>query len=83
MDATPMASQIKEHMEIVDSNDEIFAVVDGIEGGAIKVTKGPHGQHHYIPMTWVSHVDTHVHLNVTDDQAMRRWTTEAPQEATS
>jgi len=71
-------SQIQEHMEIVGSNDQFFAIVDNLEGDAIKITKDAEGHHHYIPISWVSHVDTHVHLNVTGDQAMQQWTTEAP-----
>lgn len=78
MDTGQMASQIKEHMEIVGSNDQFFAIVDNVEGDAIKITKDAEGRHHYIPMSWVDHVDEHVHLNVPGDQAMQQWTTEEP-----
>jgi hypothetical protein len=27
-----------------------------------------------IPVSWVHHVDGHVHLNVTKDEAKARWT---------
>jgi hypothetical protein len=27
-----------------------------------------------IPVSWVDHVDEHVHLNVTKDEARARWT---------
>jgi hypothetical protein len=27
-----------------------------------------------IPVSWVHHVDEHVHLNVTKDEARARWT---------
>ena len=31
----------------------------------IKLTKNssPDGQHHFVPVAWIDHVDTHVHLN--------------------
>ena len=31
-------------------------------------------KHHLIPVSWVDHVDEHVHLNVTKDDAKARWT---------
>lgn len=79
MDQKAMASQIKEHMEIVGSNDQYFAIVDDVEGDAIKVTKDEQGQHHYIPMAWVERVDEHVHLSRPGDQVMTEWTTDPPQ----
>ena len=27
-----------------------------------------------IPVSWVDHVDEHVHLNLTKDEAKSRWT---------
>lgn len=77
MDTQQMASRIKEHMEVVGSNDQHFAIVDEIEGQRIKLTKDAQGKHHYIPMSWVARVDEHVHINKPGDQAMREWTTEA------
>ena len=74
MDTSQMASRIKEHMEDVGSNDQYFAIVDNVEGDAIKLTKDDQGQHHYIPLSWVSQVDEHVHINLPGDQAMREWT---------
>jgi hypothetical protein len=44
-----------------------FHEVDYLEGSdKIKLTKesSPDGQHHhFIPLSWVDHVDQHVHLN--------------------
>ena len=31
-------------------------------------------RHRMIPVSWVDHVDEHVHLNLTKDEAKARWT---------
>lgn len=73
------ASQIKEHMPVVCSNDGQFAVVDHMEGAtSIKLAKDTKGQHHYIPLSWVRSVDTKVHVDRPGDQAMREWSTSVP-----
>lgn len=79
MDQAKMASKIKEHMEVVGSNDQYFAIVDNVEGVAIKLTKDEQGHHHFIPMSWVIRVDEHVHIDRPGDQAMAEWSTETPQ----
>jgi len=67
---------IKPHMPVVCSNNRQFAVVDHLEGrDFIKLAKDASGQHHYIPLTWVSSVDDKVHVDRPGDQAMREWTT--------
>jgi hypothetical protein len=76
------ANQIKPHMPVVCSNDGQFAVVDHIQGTqAIKLTKDAQGQHHYIPLKWVTRVDDKVHVDRPGQQAMREWSTSAPPEA--
>ena len=73
------ANQIKPHMPVVGSNDGQFATVDHMEGkDAIKLTKDASGKHHYIPLSWVTLVDDKVHIDRSEDQAMRDWKT-APQ----
>ena len=42
---------------------------------AKKYAKDASGQHHYIPLTWVTSVDDKVHVDRPGDQAMREWTT--------
>jgi hypothetical protein len=70
-------------MPVVCSNDGQFAVVDHIEGTEmIKLAKDKSGQHHYIPINWVTAVDDKVHVDRPGDQAMRQWSTEAPQSGT-
>lgn len=73
------ASQIKEHMPVVCSENGQFAVVDHMEGtDTIKLTKDDKGKHHFIPMSWVRSVDDKVHIDRPGDQAMRDWSTQGP-----
>jgi hypothetical protein len=47
----------------------------------IKLAKDDKGQHHYIPMKWVTSVDDKVHVDRPGTQAMKEWSTEAPKKA--
>ena len=51
--------------------------VDHVDGNYIKLTRNgsPDGQHHWIPMDWVTRVDAQVHVDRPGDQAMREWST--------
>ena len=53
--------------------------VDHVEGGAIKLTRNdsPDGQHHFVPASWVDHVDNHVHLTKNADETKRNWKSDA------
>jgi hypothetical protein len=44
--------------------------------------KDSEGQHHYIPLSWVTKVDSKVHLGRTSDMAMKEWSTSAKPAAT-
>ncbi len=66
-------TQIKEHMPVVCSDGGQFATVDRVEANSIKLTKDESGQHHWIPLEWVTRVDEHVHVDRPGDQAMREW----------
>ena len=69
-------SQIRPEAPVVCSNNGQFAVVDHVEGtDCIKLKKDDSGQHHYIPMSWVTMVDDKVHVDRPGDQAKREWTT--------
>ena len=63
----PDMSQIKEHMDVISSDRKTVGKVDQLDGtDKIKLTKqsSPDGQHHhFIPLSWVDHVDQHIHLN--------------------
>jgi hypothetical protein len=69
-------SQIKPDAPVVCSRDGQFATVDHMEGpDVIKLKRDKNGQHHYIPLSWVSSVDDKVHVDRPGDQAMREWST--------
>lgn len=59
-------AKIKEHMDVLDSAGKKIGRVDHLEGpDKIKLTKAdsPDGKHHLVPVSWIDHVDTQVHLN--------------------
>ncbi len=79
LDSTTAQDLIKPHMAVVCSENGQFATVDHIEGSdTIKLTRDKLGQHHYIPLAWVSSVDDKVHVDRPGDQAMREWSTTPP-----
>jgi hypothetical protein len=51
--------------------------VDHLDGpDKIKLTKqsSPNGEHHhFIPVSWIDHVDQHVHLNKTGADVTAHW----------
>ena len=70
-------AKIKEHMDVLDSVGKKIGQVDHMEGSdKIKLTKtsSPDGKHHLVPLSWVDHVDSHVHLNkpVNDVSALQQ-----------
>jgi len=72
--------QIKPDMPVVCSQDGQFATVDHMEGtDTIKLKKDKAGQHHYIPLTWVSSIENgKVKVDRPGDQAMQEWSTVSP-----
>lgn len=67
---------IREHMEVLGSDGGHFGRVDHVRGTEIELAKldlGAGLKHHMIPTSWVDHVDEHVHLNLTKDEAKSRW----------
>jgi hypothetical protein len=73
------ATRIKPHMPVVCSDGGQFATVDHTDpGNMIKLTKDASGQHHWIPMSWVTRVDEHVHVDRPGKQAMQEWSTSNP-----
>jgi hypothetical protein len=76
------ASQIREHMPVVCSNGDQFATVDHLdENNTIKLTKDRSGQHHWIPVSWVTLVDDKVHVDRPGGQAMQQWMLSPPKAA--
>ena len=60
-------SQIREHMEVLGADGVHVGTVDHMMEGAnkIKLTKSDpvsEGTHHYVPVDWVDHIDSRVHL---------------------
>ena len=79
LDSLNAQELIKPHMPVVCSEDGQFATVDHIEGtSTIKLAKDAKGQHHYIPLVWVTSVDDKVHVDRPGSQAMREWSTTPP-----
>jgi hypothetical protein len=72
--------QIKPEMPVVCSEDGQFATVDHMETtNTIKLKKDETGQHHYIPLSWVSSTDNgKVKVDRSGDQAMLEWSTVSP-----
>jgi hypothetical protein len=68
------ANEIKPHMPVICSKGGQFAVVDHAQGtDSIKLARDEKGQHHLIPLSWVTKVDTAVHVDRPGDQAKREW----------
>ncbi len=68
---------IREHLEVVGSDGGHVGRVDHVIGDQIELAKldlAGGFKHHMIPVSWVDHVDEHVHLNVTREEAKARWT---------
>lgn len=72
-------TDIRPHMAVISSCGCTVGKVDHLEGGAIKLTKAdsPDGQHHFVPASWVDHVDNHVHLTKTAAETKAGWKADA------
>jgi len=68
---------IKDHMEILGCDGAHVGTVDHMEGpDQVKLAKDDPeagGEHHFIPLAWVDHVDDHVHLKQSAAEAKARW----------
>ena len=70
------SARIVEHMDVIASDGAKIGTVDHCEGpDRIKLAKttSPDGQHHYVPLSSVDHVDAHVHLNKTAAAVKAIW----------
>jgi hypothetical protein len=74
------SDQIKPDMPVVCSQGGQFAVVDHMEGSnTLKLKKDKTGQHHYIPLSWVTSIEGgEVKVDRPGDQAMREWADTPP-----
>ena len=66
---------IRDHMDVIASCGKKVGVVDHLEAGTIKLTRNdsPDNLHHYLPASWVSKVDSRVHLNKNSREAELGW----------
>ncbi|MBB1363052.1 MULTISPECIES: DUF2171 domain-containing protein [unclassified Shewanella] len=73
-------NQIKPDMPVVCSEDGQFATVDHMEGtDTLKLKKDKGGQHHYIPLSWVTSTEgDKVKVDRPGDQAMQEWSQTPP-----
>ena len=69
---------IKENMEVLGSDGVHVGTVDHMEGVEVvrlaKEDPEAGGEHHYIPLAWVKHVEMKVHLNQPGAEARAHWT---------
>ncbi len=64
------------HMDVIASDGTKIGTVDHMDGAdKIKLAKNtsPDGEHHYVPMAWVDHIDQHVHLKRTTAEVKAAW----------
>lgn len=73
------AQEIHNQMEVLGSDGAHVGTVDHMEGAKwVKLTKNDPaagGEHHLIPIKWVDHIDSHVHLNKPSEDVMNHWQT--------
>ena len=66
-------------MEVLGSDGVMSHSSDHLEGrDLMKLAKDDPdagGEHHFIPLAWVDHVDEHVHLKQSGAEARARWKT--------
>jgi hypothetical protein len=74
------SKQIIPDMPVVCSEDGQFATVDHMEGtDTLKLKKDKDGQHHYIPLSWVTSTqDNKVKIDRPGGQAMKEWSDTSP-----
>lgn len=72
-----IASQIKEHAEVIGADGVHVGTVDSVEGGRIKLTRGDSGEgshkghHHYISLGLVADIEgDRVRLSANGDVAV-------------
>ena len=68
-------ARIADHMEVIASDGTRLGTVDHLDGDRIKLAKStsPDGQHHFVPLAWIDHVDAHVHLTKSPAEARASW----------
>lgn len=71
------ATNIREHMEVIGSDDKHVGRVDHVVGADIELAKidlAGGFKHHMIPLSWVDYVDDDkARLSLTADAAKAAW----------
>ena len=73
------SSDIKEHMEVVGTDDKHVGIVDHLDGDRLKLTHHDSqagGKHHFLPLSAVMSVGEFVMLSMTAAEAEAQWTEE-------
>ena len=72
---------LRENMEVVGSDGGHVGVIDHVLDGQLKLNRQDReardGQHHLVPLSWVSSIDNagdRVMLNLSKEEATSRWT---------
>ena len=73
-----LQDQIKEHMPIICADGKEHGKVDHLDREYIKIAKDASGQHHWLPLSAVDHVDEHVHLKTSHEETMTQMLSEDP-----
>jgi hypothetical protein len=70
---------IKPRMMVVCSEGHELGHIDHLsaDNRTIKLAKDSRGEHHYIPIAWVTKIEGAVHLDRPLRQATREWSGEA------
>ena len=69
---------IKEKMEVLGKDGVHVGTVDHMGADEVKLTKDDPdagGEHHFIPLAWVEHVEMKIHLRQSGAEAKARWKT--------
>lgn len=79
---TNFASQIENHMPVVCTDGTKLGTVDHLEGeNSIKLTRDENGNHHWIPIGWVTGIDSgQVTIDRSVAQAQEEWSDSNPEE---
>ena len=66
-------AKIQKHMNVVSVENEPLGMVDHILGSNLKLARDVVGQHHFVPLTWIDHIDDKIHLALRADDVQRMW----------
>lgn len=79
---TNFARQIENHMPVVCTDGTELGKVDRLEGDiSIKLTRDENGQHHWIPIGWVTNVENgEVKIDRSVAHAKDEWADSNPEE---